>query len=521
MNFDESLKQRLYDWRDTEAHTRGLELWRILPNRSLDEIAEKEPATLRELAVISGVGPTKLADYGKKIIEIVENKDATPGVLVKKTEVVKPVILERPAVGIRSTPRAPDASISVGLYLEQVNRVLRTVPARVRGEVTQFKFQTNAYFTIKDKDGDGVLDVMMWAGDYALAGIDLEPGMEVIVEGFAEIYKAWGRFSFKAKTLEYAGEGALKKQYEALKKKLDVEGLFSESKKRKLAPFPEKIGVITSRTGAVIEDFLNNLGRHGFSVKLIDTRVEGAAAAESVLASIHAMHSFDIDTLVVIRGGGSLESLQAFNNEQVVRAVRAFSENKCPVICAIGHHQDKPLSQMAADFAPSTPTAAAELINDSWDRALDAVRLQSQVIANGYERALQKENRRISDAQSFLERRFMNLREVVDVAAQEVRDCAPIIKMAIERRLNEIAHIKSNVRLTLEHALSRTSEALSRAQGFLDAHDPMRQLRLGYSVARSDGNIVRSIKQVIVGDKLELQVGDGVIETEIKNTYGS
>lgn len=517
-----NLKERLYEWRDREANSRGIELWRILPNRALDEIADREPRSLRELALIGGVGPTKLAVFGRKIVEIVEGKieESNP----KKAEVTREEIApQEPTVRGPASPPVKNEkpSISVGFFLEHINRALRTVPARVRGEVTQFKFQGNAYFTLKDKDDDAVLDVMMFARDFQIAGIDIKAGMEVVVEGFTEVYKPWGRFSFKAKTVEFAGEGVLKKQYEELKKKLDREGLFAEVRKRPLPLFPSKIGVITSRTGAVIEDFLNNLGRYGFEISMMDTRVEGAAAAMSVLSSIEAMRNRDVDVLVIIRGGGSFESLQAFNNEHVVRAIREFGEKKAPVICAIGHDQDRPLAQMVADFAPSTPTASAELLNDSWDRALAEVDLHQERIFSAYQMSLGRRLREIDQARFFLGKKFSELEAIVENAAQGVRDCVPRITLQIDRFASLLISSRTEMVRIVDFSMSRMRTLFDQMHAVLDAHDPMRQLRLGYSVARNAGKVVRAVGDIHIGDMIELQISDGVVDARIEQIHGS
>lgn len=521
---------KLYMWRDEEANKRGVELWRILPNRSLDEIAEREPKTLQEFVTVSGVGPTKLSLYGQVLIDLVSGGEvAKPPVLgeferarraeIAKAESAKLSVEAHTSASLlpesKKKNETPDA-LPVGQYLELANRALRQIPARVRGEVTAINFRAHAYFTIKDAEDKASMDVLMWATDYRMCGTELLPGMEVVVTGFMEIYKPSGKLTFHAKTVELIGEGVLKKQYELLKKKLGDEGLFREERKRKLPALPEKVGVITSRNGAVIHDFMNNLGLHGFQIKFVDSRVEGVLAVADILGAMSALAKEDLDVLVLIRGGGSLESLQCFNNEHVVRTIAEFP---VPVICAIGHDQDVPLAQMVADYAPSTPTACTALLNESWKAARHELVLAERVIVGGFEIAIARDRTRLLQAERFFKGRFDALYAVVETTSQSVRDCIPRIELQLVRYRNDISQVRSQVMRVLDFAFERVRVALDRASSSLDAHDPMRQLRLGYSVARINEKVVRRTREVSVGEAIELQVSDGVIDARVERIY--
>jgi exodeoxyribonuclease VII large subunit len=222
---------------------------------------------------------------------------------------------------------AEDKVFTVAEYIEVLNVFFKAQSAKIVGEICELKRAASGhvYFTVKDKESAGVLDCIIWSRNYLLCGIALEVGMEVILSGHANIYPPSGRLSFVADTVELVGEGALKKAYDDLKKKLESEGLFAPQRKRVLPEYVSRIGVITSMKGAVIHDFENNLGKFGFAVNVIDSRVEGAQAAKPLLSAIRAMRELTreggaaegdaIEALVIIRGGGSLESLQAFNNE--------------------------------------------------------------------------------------------------------------------------------------------------------------------------------------------------------------
>lgn len=203
--------------------------------------------------------------------------------------------------------------ITVSDYIDSLNDGLRNFTARVIGEITELKIiegKGYLFFSIKDKNVNAVLRCIMWTRQYKLSGVILRDGLEVIIYGSPEIYKAGGGLTFHAETIELVGEGALKMAYEKLKAQLQQEGLFELSKKRALPSFPKRIGLITSNSGAAKDDFLINLRKSGFQISMIDSRVEGQLAVEDLYRSIKTFAKKEIDILVIIRGGGSLESLQ-------------------------------------------------------------------------------------------------------------------------------------------------------------------------------------------------------------------
>lgn len=367
---------------------------------------------------------------------------------------------------------------SIGQFIEILNTFFRRDEVKITGEVCELKRAASGhvYFTLKDKSKDGasaVMDAIIWKRTYDVCGIDLEVGMEVILTGHPNIYAASGRLSFIADAVELVGEGALKKAYEALKAKLQAQGFFDAARKRALPELPQRIGVVTSLKGAVIHDFENNLGKFGFVVKVCDSRVEGQAAVKDLLASVAAMRTLAdegaLDALVIIRGGGSLESLQGFNNEALVRAVVDFP---VPVIAGIGHDQDVPLVALAADYMTSTPTAAAHLLNRSWEEAYAKLHRLASI--------------------------FVRLQ-------QELR-----------RRANELDNTWMTVLDRIERRIAWMTEQIDYTQRFIRLNDPRRQLALGYSLTRKNGKIVRSAKTSTRGDKLETEFADGSVKSRVE-----
>lgn len=386
---------------------------------------------------------------------------------------------------------------SVGELIEILNTFFKREEVRIRGEVSELKRAASGhvYFTIKDKGdaaagkvgasassyGSGaILDAIIWKRNYELCGVALEVGMEVVLSGHPNIYPPSGRLSFVADTVELVGEGALKKAYDALRAKLEAEGVFAAERKRALTAFPRRIGVITSLKGAVIHDFENNLGKFGFEVIVCDSRVEGQAAVPDLLASIATMRrvalesagieepEYGIDALVLIRGGGSLESLQGFNNETLVRALIEFP---VPVIAGIGHDQDVPLAALAADYMTSTPTAAAHLLNRSWEEAFAKVHALGSVFVR--------------------------------------------MQQELLRRGNDLDAMWRAMAATIERRIEWAKEQIDYTERFVRLHDPRRQLKLGYSIARRNGKIVRSVQVLAKGDVLDVEFADGNVETKI------
>ena len=319
---DSNLLQKLKAWRTNAANLEGIESFRVFANKVLENIAELKPSNKEELMAVKGIR---------------------------------------------------DKPFSVSEYLDFVNQKIGVLHSRIQGEISSVDIRERViYFSLKDLEDGSVISCLMWKGYYERSGIEFEVGMEIILEGVPDIYKPSGRLSFKASLAELVGEGALKKAYDKLKKKLDSEGLFLEERKREIPDLVQKIGLITSETGAVIHDFTSNLGKFGFKIKFRDSRVEGQAAVHDLISAIDYFSDKNIDVLVIIRGGGSLESLQAFNNEMLVRKIANFNK---PVICGIGHEKDVPLASLAADKMVSTPTAVTQGLNKSWQEAIHRLEL--------------------------------------------------------------------------------------------------------------------------------------------------
>jgi exodeoxyribonuclease VII large subunit len=384
--------------------------------------------------------------------------------------------------------------LSISAYLKLLNGILNSFEARIVGEVSEVKISSvgHVYFSLKDKKDKSVLSCVVWNYDYKLCGVELKEGLEIVAKGIPDVYPPTGRLSFKAKTIQLMGEGELKKEYEKLKQKLEDEGLFDLSKKKEIPPFVKRVGIITSKQGAVISDFLNNLGRFGFQIKFIDSRVEGLEAVRDLLNSVKTIKKMEIDVLVIMRGGGSLESFLAFNNETLIREIASLP---FPVIAAIGHDKDVPLLALAADKMVSTPTAAANLLNQSWQEAELELKSMEREIFNSFSGALRN-----------LEYRTNNLFLKIKDKLEKV---IALFKM-LEFR------IKSVIPKILESEIDKMKNKLENIEKIINQNDPERNLKLGYCIANSKKGVIKNINDVKVEDIIDLKVYNGIINTQVK-----
>jgi len=384
--------------------------------------------------------------------------------------------------------------ISISKYIELLNSRLREIRVAITGEVSEAKLHTpsgHMYFKLKDEEDESVLQCVIWKDKYEFYGIKLETGMKIIAVGFSDIWREKGNLMFKASAIELVGEGILKKRYDALKKKLTDEGLFELPRKRPIPKYPQRIGVVTSKTGEVIHDFRNNLGNFGFKVKIVDARVEGPEAVLSLLEALEVFKKIPIDVLVIMRGGGSIEALQAFDNEKLVREIVKFP---VPVVAGIGHHQDVPLVALAADAMASTPTATAYLLNKSWEEAKWELNQYQQETIGRYANILY----RASDLIKF---------------SEPLR----IIERLFNDTQDSISQFRDNFVRRFKAFLIGAQQKLTHVEQIIKANDPKRNLKLGYAIARFGGKVVRGVASVKQMDPIDLEVLDGIINTKVIN----
>lgn len=427
--------------------------------------------------------------------------------------------------------------LSVAEFITRINTTLRQHPNKIIGEVSELSFPPSGhvYFTLKDKNSDAIIKCVAWRSTYKMQGVNLQIGLEIIVSGRLEIYAPYGRIQYITSSIELVGEGQLKAAYEALKKQLASEGIFAQERKRPLPSFPKKIGIITSQNGAVIHDFINNVGKHNFIFLICDSRIEGKQSLPDLLAAINTMKKQDIDILIIMRGGGSLQSLAAFDTEAIVRSIIDFP---VPVIAAIGHHQDKPLTALAADIHVSTPTAAAMLLNKSWDDASLTLNKYSAEIFHSYNTCINVTLSMLHSQKYKIENYLNNIIEVFSTAQKQVENMilksifsitnyrlkiqqhTDLISSNFTRQImtaNTILQVTS-IKNSLTTSLDLTEKQLLYCEQVITLRDPNRLLLYGYSIIRSGSRLVKSINDIKTGDDLTIRVLDGEIISTVKET---
>lgn len=410
------------------------------------------------------------------------------------------------------------------------------------GQVSNFRRRpSHQYFSLKDEQS--VIQATMWAGVYRSLGFELEEGMKVNVVGRIQLYAPSGSYSIIIEKIEPDGIGALALQFEQLKKSLQEEGLFQDQFKQDLPRFAQKIGVITSPSGAVIKDIITTVSRRfpGVEILLFPSKVQGEGAAQDVAANIRkANERNDIDVLIVGRGGGSMEDLWAFNEEVVVRAI---FESRIPIISSVGHETDTTLADFVADRRAATPTAAAELATPI--TKLDVLAHLKQQESRG-QKALQNRLQRLSQqvqrvSQSVIfrqpERLYDGYVQKLDRLTtsleqhikQEVRE-ARQQEALLHRRLlavdlpQKVANLQERLvqqkRLLKSNMANLYDQKVARADKLMEALamlDTTRIVARGYALLEQDGRVLDSVNKIDKTKTVTIRMRDGHLETEVKD----
>lgn len=414
----------------------------------------------------------------------------------------------------------------------------------VEGEVSNLTYAASGHVYCTLKDSGTMLRCVMFRSSVKALKFKLEEGMALVVRGRLSVYDQRGEYQLIAEYAEPKGLGALQAAFVQLKERLAGEGLFSESHKQPLPFMPQKVGIVTSASGAAIHDILNVLGRRNAGLQLIiyPVRVQGAGSAAEIATAIDDLNRLNVaDVLIVGRGGGSLEDLWAFNEELVARAVY---RSRIPVISAVGHETDWTICDFVADLRAPTPSAAAELVCTAREELLNQIqnlvlRLDQGMLNQlklrvhnlaGLSRALHDPSRmlghqaqRVDDLSGRLDMALRNLfgrrREQLARQEQYLSGLHPAIK---------ISKLRQELLLLTEHAERRVCsylEQLGREQGEatarLEALSPLHTLARGFSVVerQTDKHIIRNAAELAIGEEVMLRLHQGSALCRIEETY--
>ena len=457
-----------------------------------------------------------------------------------------PPTTEKPKAAVLVAP--PRQILTVGELNGQVKRLLERQVGRVwvRGEITNFRAQSSGHFYFTLKDATSQISCVLFRGERVANREALADGKSVLLEGDLTVYEPRGQYQLRVCGVELEGLGALQAAFERLKQQLLAEGLFAPERKRSIPPLPQRIGLVTSPTGAAIRDVLHVLERRGagFEIVLAAVRVQGDGAAAEIAQAIRDLNRFSsgtaaMDVILVTRGGGSLEDLWAFNEEVVARAI---FESAVPVISAVGHEIEFSISDFVADLRAATPSAAAEILSEGWfssrerveglvdelsarmSRELEKLLVAYESLAGRLARVhprrrIEERGQRLDDLGDALGRAArVRLREMITASrglADRMGRVKPMIQ--IQRRRDGLGQIMRELPFLAREHLRRNRERLRSAEDRLRLLSPNETLKRGYSITfdAGTGKVVRSVDQVATGTNLRTKLVDGDVESRV------
>ena len=366
----------------------------------------------------------------------------------------------------------------------------------VKGEVSNCKYHTSGHIYFSLKDESGTIACVMFAGQRGGLSFHMREGQQIIVLGSVNVYERTGSYQLYAQEIRLDGEGTLYEKYQMLKQELEEMGMFAPEYKKAIPRYAKRIGVVTAPTGAAVRDIMNISARRNPYVQLLlyPAQVQGEGAKESIVRGIRMLEAKNVDVIIVGRGGGSIEDLWAFNEENVARAV---FEGSVPVISAVGHETDTTIIDYVADLRAPTPSAAAELA--VWDYRqlqgyLDECRLRMNRSMTGTIRINRLRLKELDVRLSYL-----HPRHKLQDQQQRLIELEEELRTLMRDRVKEARH-----RLAIQ---------IEKLNGL----SPVRKLNQGFAyVEEADGGVVKSIRQVEKGDELTVYVTDRHIRTSVK-----
>lgn len=440
------------------------------------------------------------------------------------------------------------------------NKHLKSV--YIKGEISNYKTYPSghSYFTLKDENSQ--IPAVMFKGRKRSLKFEPKDGDKVIVKGKIEVYVKDGKYQLYATTITKDGVGDLYVAFEKLKKKLEAEGLFDDAHKQKIPRYPKRIGVVTAQTGAAIRDIITTIKRRYpiCRVLVFSTLVQGDQAPPQIVRQIKHAQKFDLDTLIIGRGGGSIEDLWAFNDESVAREIYNC---KIPTISAVGHEIDYTIADFVADKRAATPTAAAEIAVPELSKVMDNIdqlnrrankNIMDRITLNRTKLNSISQKNILKNPESIYEVKSMNLDSIVNklgfssksivsknknklirlessVIFKNPQSMYTAKKISLDNLVNKLNFTATNriaesknklFKLENSHILKNPNEITKRKQekylkniNKLEVLNPLLTLKRGYSIAKSNGKVVSSANDVKVGDEVDIEFDDGTINTKV------
>lgn len=416
--------------------------------------------------------------------------------------------------------------------VSQVNSLIKEIlesnlPGRltITGEITDWKLHHSGHCYFSLKDEDAVLPCVMWKNNFGKLKFRPENGMAILGMGFIDVYEPQGKFQFYVERMEPSGIGALQLAFEQMVRRLRGQGLFDEEHKKPIPSYPRRIGILTSESGAAIEDIKDSIWNRWPCVKLFlyPVPVQGEGAAEKIAAGLREINrcnkELKLDILIVGRGGGSIEDLWAFNEEVLARAI---FDSKIPVISAVGHEVDTTIADFVADARASTPTKAGVVAVPDMQEVLENIeninkRLTSQLDFVLYS-AEQQSDELCLRLQSSVKHLLADTRNTLYIIAEQIRKIEP--HRLLRKKVLDVANLKNRVGEAIRAIANNCNLKLTAQANRLAALNPKSILHRGYSITtnKRTGLLVKGLADVQISDYIVTELADGnLIESEVKN----
>jgi len=428
-------------------------------------------------------------------------------------------------------PAAPGKNPPRQVYtVSQVNTLIKTalennLPGRltVTGEISDWKVHSkgHCYFSLKDQGG--VLPCVMWASSFAKVKFKPENGLAVFATGYIDVYPPQGKYQFYIERMEPAGVGALQLAFEQMVKRLEAQGLFAEAHKRPLPKFPERIGILTSESGAALQDIIKSIFDRWPCVRLLfySVPVQGEGAAEKIASAIKDVNRrndrLKLDVMIVGRGGGSLEDLWAFNEEVLAKAIY---DSKIPIISAVGHEVDTTIADLVADARASTPTKAGVVAVPDMRQVLEDLENKKVCLNRNIMLCVQYGGQQLDEVFAELAKEIKELlankKDKLHHFYEEVVKIEP--HRLLGRKTVEINEFRSRFNAAMAVGLNRTGLLITAQENRLAGLNPKAVLRRGYSITtlKQTGAVVKNAADVQIGDDITTELaGENLIESRV------
>ena len=388
----------------------------------------------------------------------------------------------------------------------------------LKGEISNFKAHTRGhyYFTIKDETSR--INAIMFATNASKLKFMPEDGMKIMVTGRISVYESTGNYQIYVDEMIEDGIGNLYIKYEQLKKKLELEGLFSPEHKRKIPKFPNRIGIVTAPTGAAIKDILSTIKRRWPITEtiLFPSLVQGEVAAPDIVRQINKAQEYDLDVLIVGRGGGSIEDLRCFNDEEVARAIY---NSKIPVISAVGHEIDFTIADFVADLRAPTPTGAAEMAVANYEDFISYLnQINIRLNKSLYHMISVQKEKLETLKNSYILKNPISIYEVKEQKFDTLYEkLFLVMDNILKQNRNLYATTVNSLNYGIEKTIDNNKNRYLNCLNKLEILNPLLTIKRGYTITKHNDKVITSINNININDNLDIELSDGIIHTTVQN----